>query len=205
MPGSLSCLLRDQIIINITARILSGCGHAVVRNATSSAFASRTTSFFTPAKQHSIGISTWTAGGRTCHEMRPAGARGGGIREDKVKGGDTGGEAVDGGGDSLGWDSIYLGYVAMETGEELVPVWVGSGVLDEFCALGSVLPLIAVVHRCYLTYEGFIGVADPDNVVGVGVGGNPEVAEDDRATTERTIFSQSRLASIQCAIECACR
>lgn len=30
------------------------------------------------------------------------------------------------------------------------------------------------------TYEGFIGAADVDNVFDVGVGGDPEVAKDDR-------------------------
>jgi hypothetical protein len=102
-------------------------------------------------------------------------------------------------GDAPGWDSVFLGFVATDTGEELHPVRVGSGVLDKFCALGGVLPLIPVVNRdgegttglgevptdvCEpsdFTYEGFIGaVADVGNVFDVGVGGDPKVAEDNR-------------------------
>jgi hypothetical protein len=89
--------------------------------------------------------------------------------------------------------------IATDTGEELHPVRVGSGVLDEICALRGVLPLIPVVNRVgegttgfgevptdirdpsEFTYEGCIGsVADVGNVFDVGIGGYPKVAEDNR-------------------------
>ncbi|KAJ7457478.1 hypothetical protein FB451DRAFT_594900 [Mycena latifolia] len=135
---------------------------------------------------------------RHCRRRVPRGIGRGAVDEDKVKGGDTGCEVADDGGDALAWDSEPLSFVATETGEELVTVRIGGGVLDEFCALGGVLPLIAVVHRdgegaaglgevlmdvrdpSESAYEGCIRAADMGNVFDVGVGGDPEVAEDDR-------------------------
>jgi hypothetical protein len=116
----------------------------------------------------------------------------GAVDEYKVKNGDTGCEIGNEGGDVGAWDGVCRVFVAPKTREEAVTARVSGCVLDEIGALGSVLPVVAVVHRDgegtaglnevltdirdsskFTNERGIRWCADADNVFDMGEGGNP--------------------------------
>lgn len=117
------------------------------------------------------------------------------VDKDKVEGGDIGCVVVDDADDALAWDSVFI---VTDLGEEPLAGRIGGGILNEFPALGGVLVLKGGVHRDSertagfgevqmdvrdtneFTDEGCIIAADVGNIIDVGVGGDPEVAENDR-------------------------
>ncbi|KAJ7601494.1 hypothetical protein DFH06DRAFT_1154008 [Mycena polygramma] len=87
--------------------------------------------------------------------------------------------------------------LATRTGEELDTPRAGGGVLDEVCALQGVLLFVAVVDGdckgasfskvptdvrdpSKIAHEGRIRAVDVQDIFDVGIGGDPEVAKDDR-------------------------
>ncbi|KAJ7882465.1 hypothetical protein B0H13DRAFT_2539370 [Mycena leptocephala] len=164
MLGNRSCVAASQAWPREFRRrlILSSKGHVVVKNATKSAFASRTTSLAPLSNQQRLGISSWghgggkkvprgasskSLGGGESREGVPGAKGRGAVDEDKVKSSDAGYEIGNEGGDVSAWDGVYRVFIAPKTGQEAVTARVGGGVLDKIGALGGVFPVVAVVHR----------------------------------------------------------